>query len=136
MGDIAEDHNQRLSPCVPTTRKRADSHQPQTTITSSPPPRVRSSSDVDQLPQQALISAYLRSSYQGDDWDRPRRFSSAAVHNHLPASPHHNSQGEMRRISGNFNAPTEIEVERQKDHKKRSRGIGKLKNAVRGLVRA
>jgi len=42
----------------------------------------------------------------------------------------------MRRISGNFNAPTEIEVERQKDHKKRSRGMGKLKNAVRDLVRA
>ncbi|RAR07963.1 hypothetical protein DDE82_002626 [Stemphylium lycopersici] len=119
--DVAEDPHQRLSPCAPTTRKRADSHQPQTTTTSSP--RVRSSSDVDQLPQQALISAYLRSSYQGDDRDRPRRFSSAAEHNHPPAPPHHNSQGEMRRISGNFNAPTEIEVERQKDHKKRSRAF-------------
>jgi hypothetical protein len=41
----------------------------------------------------------------------------------------------MRRISGNFNAPTAMELERQKDYKRSSRGLGKLKNAVRGLVR-
>jgi hypothetical protein len=41
----------------------------------------------------------------------------------------------MRRISGNFNAPTDMEIERHKDFKRSSR-VGKLKNAVRGLVRA
>lgn len=131
MSDIPEDPSQRLASSMPSSRKRADSHQPRI----STPPHARRSSDEEQLSQQAVISAYLRSSCSDDDAGRPRRFSSAE-HYYSPSPAHHNSQGEIRRISGNFNAPTHMELERQKDYKRSSRGLGKLKNAVRGLVRA
>jgi hypothetical protein len=130
MGDIAEGLGRQLERHTSSTRKRAESDQSQTTISS----RVLSPLEIEQLPQQALISAYLRSSYHGDNADRPGRYSSAGCY--VPSSSHPSSQGEMRRISGNFNAPTEIEVERQRSHTKRSRGMGKLKDAVKGLVRA
>ncbi|EUC32277.1 hypothetical protein COCCADRAFT_99053 [Bipolaris zeicola 26-R-13] len=55
---------------------------------------------------------------------RPERLSSAGSY-YTASSSHYKSQGEMRSISGNFNAPTEIEVERQRSHSKRSRGMGK-----------
>jgi hypothetical protein len=131
MSDIPEDPNQRSASFTPSSRKRADSHQPRTSTAQ----HTRRSSDEEQLSQQAVISAYLRSSYSDDDAGRPRRFSSAE-HHYSPSPAHYNSQGEMRRISGNFNAPTVMELERQKDYKRSSRGLGKLKNAVRGLVRA
>lgn len=129
VSDIPEDPNQRTA-AMSSSRKRAESHQPQTLT----PPYAQRSSDEGQLSQQAVISAYLRSSYSDDDTGRPRRFSSAE-HYYSPSPAHHNSQGQIRRISGNFNAPTDMELERQKDFKKSSRGLGKLKNAVRGLVR-
>jgi len=129
MSDIPEDPNQRTA-AMSSSRKRAESHQPQTLT----PPYAQRSSDEGQLSQQAVISAYLRSSYSDDDTGRPRRFSSAE-HYYSPSPAHHNSQGQIRRISGNFNAPTDMELERQNDFKKSSRGLGKLKNAVRGLVR-
>jgi hypothetical protein len=130
MSDIAEDPNQQYPAYTIPSRKRADSLHSQT-----PTPRVRRSADVEEQPRQAIISAYIRSSYYDDDVDRPRRFSSAE-HYHSPCPPHHNSQGEVRRLSGNFNAPTHIELERYRDHKRSSRSIGKLKNTVRSLLRA
>ncbi|KAL6152385.1 hypothetical protein ACJQWK_04591 [Exserohilum turcicum] len=130
MSHVAEDHSQKLA----SIRQRADSHQPRTCTSTSP--RPRQPSEVDHLAPQAVISAYLRSSYNGDDADRPRRFSSAAEAYDAPSSSHHKPPGEMRQISGNFNAPTKIEVERQRSHRKRSRGMGKLKDAVKALVRA
>ncbi|RMZ71636.1 hypothetical protein GMOD_00006774 [Pyrenophora seminiperda CCB06] len=113
---------------MPASRKRADSHQTQT----STPLRTQQSLDSR---QQAVISAYLRSSCIDDDAPSPNRLSSAE-HNYTPSSAHHTLQGEIRRISGNFNAPTHVELERHKDHKKGARGIRKLKKAIRGLVRA
>ncbi|KAI4959125.1 hypothetical protein J4E86_002846 [Alternaria arbusti] len=130
MSDIPEDPNQRSALFMPSSRKRADSHQPRTTLHHTP-----RSSDDEQLSQQAVISAYLRSSYSDDDTGRPRRFSSAEPY-YSPSPAHHNPKSEISRISGNFNAPTAMELERHKSHKRSSRGLGKLKNAVRGLVRA
>ncbi|KAA8615655.1 hypothetical protein PtrSN002B_002553 [Pyrenophora tritici-repentis] len=113
---------------MPSSRKRADSHQ--THI--STPPRALQSSDSR---QQAVISAYLRSSYNDDDARSPNRLSSAE-HQYTPSSAHHSQQGAIRRISGNFNAPTDIELERHKDHKKGARAIRKLKNTIKGLAKA
>jgi hypothetical protein len=131
MSDIPEDPNQRSASSMPSSRKRADSHQPRT----STAPHARRSSDESQSSQQAVISAYLRSSYSDDDAGRPRRFSSAE-HYYSPSPAQHNSHGEIRSISGNFNAPTAMELERHKDQKRSWRGLGKFKNAVRGIVKA
>jgi hypothetical protein len=69
MGDIAEDSNQEHPSYKPSSRKCADSLHPR----NPTPPRARRS-DVEQQSQQALISAYLRSSYYDDEAERPRRF--------------------------------------------------------------
>jgi len=88
MNDIPENR-------TPTTRKRADSHQPP------------SSADQTQL----------RPSYEYDE--RPRRFSSADYGS---------------RLSGNFNSPTEIELEREKENRKSLKGVERLKSKVKRLV--
>jgi hypothetical protein len=134
MSSISEHSDQQYPSRASSSRKRADPHHPWTPT----PPHVRRSSDVEQQPPQVVISAYLRSSYYDDDDDaaaRSRRFSSAE-HYYSPPPTHHNSQGEIRRLSANFNAPTQIEVERHRDCERSLRGTGKLKSAVRGLVRA
>jgi len=117
-----------LSQNMSSPRKRTNSHQAQILT----PPRARQSVNSS---QQAVISAYLRCSYNDDDVQSPIRLSSPE-HRSTPPSAHHTSQGEIRRISGNFNAPTHIELERHNDHKKGARAMGKLKSAIRGLVRA
>jgi hypothetical protein len=131
MSDISEDSDQQYPSSASSSRKRAESLHPPT-----PTPHARRSSEVEQQPPQAVISAYLRSSYYDDDAAaRPRTFSRAE-HDFSPSPTHHSSQREIRRLSGNFNAPTHIEVERHRDYKRSSRGMGKLKSAVRGLLRA
>ncbi|KAF2828436.1 hypothetical protein CC86DRAFT_288438 [Ophiobolus disseminans] len=40
------------------------------------------------------------------------------------------------RLSGNFNAPTHVELERDREHRKSLRGVEKLRSRVRGWVRA
>ena len=132
MSDIAEDPTQRTPSPKPTSRRRADSLQ----APSSSPPQSRQSADVQQRPDQATISAYLRSSYYDDVTERPRRFSSAERYYSSSPPAHHSSQGDIGRLSGTFNAPTHVEVERHEDHKRSSRGVGRFKNAVRGLVKA
>jgi hypothetical protein len=59
----------------------------------------------------------LRPSYEYDE--RPRRFSSADYES---------------RLSGNFNAPTEIELERERENRKSLKGVEKLKSKVKRLV--
>ncbi|CAE7215376.1 hypothetical protein CFE70_009911 [Pyrenophora teres f. teres 0-1] len=113
---------------MPSSRKRADSHQTHMLT----PLHARQSSDSR---HQAVISAYLRSPYNDDDARSPNRLSSAE-HQYTPSSAHHTQQGEIRRISGNFNAPTDIELERHKDHKKGARAMRKLKKAIRSLANA
>lgn len=117
MSDIPEDpincHKSK------TSRKRADSHQPK-----SISPQSRRSVDVEQI-HPSVISAHLRSSYDFDE--RPRRLSSA---DH--ASPY----GEVRRLSGNFNAPTHVELEREREHRKSLTSVEKLRSKVKRLVRA
>ncbi|KAF2133363.1 hypothetical protein P153DRAFT_281995, partial [Dothidotthia symphoricarpi CBS 119687] len=58
---------------------------------------------------------------------RQRRFSSASNHNSPFLLAHRSSQPEIKRLSGAFNAPTNIEVERHEDHKKSSRGADRLR---------
>jgi hypothetical protein len=131
LSDIAEYPNQPLSISKSTSRRRADSLQPR----ASSPPYPRRSANIELSSKQAVISAYLRSSYHDDDGELPRRFSSAE-YDYSPSAAHHNSQPEIRRLSGNFNAPTNVELERHQSHKRTSWGMSKLKSAVRGLVRA
>ena len=129
MGDIAEESQSQPL----TSHKRADSLQPRTSTS----PQPRRSSDIEHLVHPAAISAHLRSSHTHDDAQRPRRYSSAEHHASWPPPMHAHSVPEIRRLSGNFNAPTHVEVERHDEHnRKRSlSGIGKLKSAVKGLMR-
>jgi hypothetical protein len=117
MSNIPEDPSNHYASI--TQRKRADSHQPNPLS-----PRSRRSVDAEQIHPSA-ISAHLRSSYDYDD--RPRRLSSADY-----ASPY----GEVRRLSGNFNAPTHVELEREKEHRKALTSVEKLRSKVKRLVRA
>ncbi|KAF1836964.1 hypothetical protein BDW02DRAFT_196407 [Decorospora gaudefroyi] len=132
MGDIVEYPYQQCPSHTPCLRKRADSLHPRTPT----PPYARRSLDTEQQPHQSVISAYLRSSYYDETGPGEHSRFSSAEHHHSPSPARHSSQGEIRRLSGNFNAPTDIELERHRDHKRNSRSMGKLKNAVRGLVRA
>ena len=129
MGDIPEDPQNHSASTKTTSRRRADSLQP---AASPPRSRSRRSTDVEAPLHPAAISAHLRSSDYHHE--RPRRFSSAEQYSLL--SPARSGSGEIRRLSGNFNAPTPIELERHKDHSRRARGMGKLRSAVKGWVKA
>lgn len=115
------------------SRKRADSHQP-----SSTPPQLRRSivaSYSDQSHTSAM-SAQQGSSHDYDD--QPRRYSSADpgdVGNRLSPqlSPYHYDEP---RLSGGFNAPTDLELERTIEHRKSLKGVERLRSKVKGWVRA
>jgi hypothetical protein len=69
--------------------------------------------------------------------ERRRRFSSASYHRAGRATQPSSSPPEIRRISGNFNAPTHVEIERHNDTAKSARSrIKRLENTVKGWVRA
>ncbi|KAH4072104.1 hypothetical protein HBI23_062900 [Parastagonospora nodorum] len=78
---------------------------------------TRKRADSHQPPSHA-DQAHLRPSYDYDE-QRPRRFSSADYGS---------------RLSENFNAPTEIELEREKENRKSLKGVEKLRSKVKRLV--
>ncbi|USP73912.1 uncharacterized protein yc1106_01186 [Curvularia clavata] len=130
IGDFAKGLNQQLGRHTSSRRKSAEPHQPLPNQS-----RALSPLEIEQLPQQAFVSAYLRSSYHGENVDHQGRLSSSPESYYTPSSSQHHPPSEIRRISGNFNAPTEIEVERQRSQSRRSRGMGKIKDAVKDLIR-
>ncbi|KAH8732498.1 hypothetical protein GQ44DRAFT_602537 [Phaeosphaeriaceae sp. PMI808] len=115
------------------SRKRVDSHQP--SVTS--PLRISVDASHTDHGRPNTNSADLRSSQ--DYMDRPRRFSSTdfayvggqLTPQLLPSTP----QTEIRRLSGNFNAPTDIELERTRENRKSLKGVDKLRSKVKSLVR-
>ncbi|KAF1920990.1 hypothetical protein BDU57DRAFT_465957 [Ampelomyces quisqualis] len=125
MGDVDEDSKSKMS----TRRTRADSHQP-TSHT------WQDSADASH-PEFNNSSTHVKSYQDYDEY--PRRFSSAST-GHLyglspqlsPSSPY----GGVRRISNNFNAPTDVELERTREHIKSLKGVEKLRSKVKRWVRA
>jgi len=75
--------------------------------------------------------------YKGSERSHRTSTSVGGFHGSFSPSQSHSQghQGGIRRLSGNFNAPTHVELERYKDNNKGSRGISGLKNAVKRLVR-
>jgi hypothetical protein len=68
--------------------------------------------------------------------EQQRRFSSASYYRAVEPTYPSSSPG-VRRISGNFNAPTHVEIERHNDAAKSARSkIRRLENTVKGWVRA
>jgi hypothetical protein len=126
MSDIPEEPHSYLAASKITSRKRADSHSPPLTST-----RITPNTDT---PAYSTTDSMHRQSLDSDQY--ARRFSSAEEYNSPWRSPMQASQPEIRRLSGNFNAPTCVELERHKDYRRRSKGMDKIKNAVRGWVRA
>lgn len=125
MGDVPANSSCKTS----TRRTRADSHQP--TSSYSQHSADASHPELDNSP------THLRASYNYDE--RPRRFSSADTgyaYNLSPQLSPSSPCSEVRRISGNFNAPTEIELERTREHRKSMKGVEKLRSRVKGWVRA
>ncbi|OAL49550.1 hypothetical protein IQ07DRAFT_680764 [Pyrenochaeta sp. DS3sAY3a] len=127
MSDILEEPHSCLAASKITSRKRADSLSPP--LTSS---RITPKTDT---PAYSTTDSMHRQSLDADH-QYARRFSSAEEYNSPWRSPMQASQPEIRRLSGNFNAPTCVELERHKDYRRRSKGMDKIKNAVRGWVRA
>lgn len=124
MGDVPEDLNSETA----TRRKRADSHQPRSCHShhsaEASHPALRNS------------STYVRSSQDYDE--QPRRFSSTDTgyaYNLSPQLSPSSPYSEVRRISGNFNAPTDVELERTREHRKSLKGVEKLRSKVKGWVR-
>jgi len=129
MSNIPEDPHDQTSPI---SRKRADSHQP-ACYTS----RSRRSDDASHT-EHIHSAAHTRSS--SHDYEQTRRYSGADygyVGTRLsPQLPPSNPQGEIRRLSGNFNAPTHVELARNREHRKGLNGVEKLRSKVRGWVKA
>jgi hypothetical protein len=132
MSDIAEDSHVQTS--TTTSRKRADSHQPTSTTSPSLSPMYASYTEH----FNPMMTSAHSSSPQAYD-ERPRRFSSAdygyASSRLSPQLSPSNSQGEVRRLSGNFNAPTHVELERNKEHRKSLKGVERLRSKVKGWAR-
>ncbi|KAH7380157.1 hypothetical protein BKA66DRAFT_442472 [Pyrenochaeta sp. MPI-SDFR-AT-0127] len=129
---IAEDPQDRSDPSKPTSRRRADSLQPTTSLHSA---RGCESPDVRASNCSAVSPARFESTNNDYSSERLRRFSSAEQYNTSPLAQS-NSHSETRRLSGNFNAPTHVELERCKDQKRGLRGMDKVKSTVRGWVKA
>jgi len=129
MSDIPEDPHNQTSP---TSRKRADSHQPACYASRS------WRSDDASHTEHIHSAAHTRSS--SHDYEQTRRYSGADygyVGNRLSLQlPPSNPQGEIRRLSGNFNAPTHVELERDREHRRSLNGVEKLRSKVRGWVKA
>jgi hypothetical protein len=47
-----------------------------------------------------------------------------------------NPYGEVRKLSGNWNAPTDVELQKERQIEKSLKGMEKLRSKVRGWVRA
>jgi hypothetical protein len=117
------------------SRKRADSHEPNAT-----PPHAQRIIDATQTEHSHAAKPHAYPSPWHDYDERPRRFSSADfgyVGSRLsPQLSSTNPHGEVRRLSGNFNSPTEVELERTKEHRRSLKGVEKLRSKVKDWVRA
>jgi hypothetical protein len=87
--------------------------------------KSRKRADSHQPRDERVQPSYLQSSY---GYEQPRRFSSVDY-----ASP---QQGEFRRLSGNFNAPTHVELEREREQRKGLKSVERLRGKVRAWVGA
>ena len=97
---------------------------PHTTSTPAPVSRKRADSHSQPYSQSHL------------EPEQQRRFSSAS-HYSTQQPGQSSPPPEVRRISGNFNAPTHVEIERHNDTAKSTRSkIKRLENTVKGWVRA
>jgi hypothetical protein len=116
------------------SRKRADSHQPTAT-----PPQVRRSVDASHAEHRPSLttSAHPESSYSQNG---PGRLSNIDYeHSGNTLSPQHspiNPYSEVRGLSGNWNAPTHVELERTRQHRKSLTSVEKLRSKVMGWIRA
>lgn len=133
MSEFPDSRYQTPTSTSNKSRKRADSHQP-----SSTPPQLRRSTMASRSDQSHMstMSAQQRSSHDYDE--RPRRYSSAdpgyVGHRLSPQlSPY---RCDEPRLTGTFNAPTDIELERTIEHRKSLKGVERLRSKVRGWVRA
>lgn len=104
--------------CVPSYMPHTSSQPtaPMSNIAENRTTTTRKRADSHQPPSSA-DQTHLRPSYEYDE--RTRRFSSADY---------------GFRLSGNFNAPTEIELERERENRKSLKGVEKLRNKVKRLV--
>lgn len=125
MSDIPGEPQNYLAASKIASRKRVDPLSPP--LTSS---RVAPNLDT---PTYSTNDSMHRQSLDTDQY--ARRFSSAEEYNPPRRSLMQASPCEIRRLSGNFNAPTHVELERHKDYRRRSKGVDKIKNAVRGWVK-
>jgi hypothetical protein len=109
-----------------TTRKRANSHQPTS--------RSQRNSDVSQT---QVFDQSMHSSTQ--DHDEQLKQSSGAGHGYgstlSPQFSPSTLQGEVRRLSTNWNAPTGVELERTREHRRSLNGMERLRSKVKGWIR-
>jgi hypothetical protein len=118
------------------SRKRADSHQPICTWT---PPQARQSIDASHAEYRLspTTSTHPKSLYnQNGPW---RLSNTDYGHSGNTLSPQHspsNPYSEVRGLSGNWNAPTHVELERTREHRKSLTSVEKLRSKVMGWMRA
>lgn len=105
-------------------------------MTSIPEHAKRASLPSDYIGRKRADSVQSAEStrYHYDDGEHVRRNSVGNPRYYSSLSPVQLQQGEIRRLSGNFNAPTHVELERHKDHKKSEKGG--LRSAMKRLVKS
>jgi hypothetical protein len=131
MSDVHIDPS-RQSPV--TLRRRADSHQPATTR-----PQARQSVDAshDEYHQSSATSAHSDSTQSNNEPTRGSSTDNGYAGNALPPQlSSSNPHGEVRGLSCNFNAPTHVELERTREHRKSLPSVEKMRSKVKGWVRA
>lgn len=97
------------------SRKRADSYQPRST---------RRSTDN-----------FWPGAEHSSQNDRLRRYSSNDYNGLSPQRSPSYPRGEVRQLSENFNAPTEEEVARDREHRKSLKGVEKWRTKFGGLFK-
>ncbi|KAH7400790.1 hypothetical protein DE146DRAFT_654008 [Phaeosphaeria sp. MPI-PUGE-AT-0046c] len=129
MSDIADSKN-RIST---KSRKRADSHQP-----SSKPSQMRSSNVASPTEQSHAPTMSTQQRFSEDYDERPRRYSSVDpgyVGNRLSPKLSPSYLYDDSSLSGTFNSPTHVELERTIEHRKSLKGVERLRSKVKGWVR-
>ncbi|KAH9871669.1 hypothetical protein J1614_005924 [Plenodomus biglobosus] len=125
MVDMA---NHPVSTSTPALRERADSLLCQ---------QSRASQEQD-LRQALSYDEHRGSSHFDDDGHESHEYqvrSSSSEHYHASPLPGSEPQGQLSGLSASFNSPTQVELERQKDHGKSHKSMGKLKGVIKGWVR-
>ncbi|OAL00514.1 hypothetical protein IQ06DRAFT_145763 [Phaeosphaeriaceae sp. SRC1lsM3a] len=130
MSDIPDSNYQTST----QLRKRADSHQPSL---SSPQLRRSNMASHSEQSHTSAMSAQQRSSHDYDE--RPRRYSSTDpgyVGHRLSPQLSPSYLYDEPRLSGTFNSPTHVELERSIEHRKSLKGVERLRSKVKGWARA